>query len=130
MILFRRKLFIFEMSASISNFLVSQDIFGHPISVHYKGSDTYQTRLGSFVTIIAYTLMIVNLLTLTIAFVDHSNQEEKIQATKFDRFFSDPYYMSDYNVTITLMSTESFDDTLGKFKLQVNKSCIPPKTQD
>ena len=65
-------------SSKLLDFFVSRDIFGHPIGVHYKGGGTFQTGLGSFVTLSAQILMLVNLITLSIAFFDHSNQEEKI----------------------------------------------------
>lgn len=32
------------------------DIFGHPVTVFYKGSDTYKTRLGVLCTFAVYTL--------------------------------------------------------------------------
>ena len=48
------------------------DIFGHPIRINYKGSDTYKTKLGAFVTLLTYALILFNTITLTQAFIDHS----------------------------------------------------------
>ena len=41
------------------------DIFGHPIRINYNGSDTYKTKLGALVTLLAYALLIFNTIALT-----------------------------------------------------------------
>ena len=66
------------MTTKLEQFLVSQDIFGHAVGVNYKGSSTFQTRIGALCTFSAYLLMIVNVVNLMIAFNDGSRQEEKI----------------------------------------------------
>ena len=58
-------------------FFVGLDTFGRPLSVNYKGSDTYQTKLGAFCTVVSYVLMTVNLVNLMTAFVSNTNQVEK-----------------------------------------------------
>lgn len=55
---------------------VNMDMFGHAISVNYRGSDVYRTKLGAFVTLATYILMVINTLTLVTAFNDGSKQEE------------------------------------------------------
>ena len=35
----------------LSSFLMSRDVLGHPVSVNYKGSDAFQTKLGAFISI-------------------------------------------------------------------------------
>ena len=62
------------------------DIFGHPIKINYRGSDTYKTKLGAFVTLLTYALIIFNTITLIQAFLDHSNQEENNQFERYDRY--------------------------------------------
>ena len=52
-------------------------MYGHVIGVHYKGRGSYQTRLGAFLTLATYVLMIVNFVTLIVAFQDGSKQDEK-----------------------------------------------------
>ena len=61
----------------IDKFFLARDIFGHKIGVHYKGDETYKTRLGAFFTIAIYILMLINFITLFTAFISGSNQEEK-----------------------------------------------------
>ena len=50
----------------IEQFLVSRDIFGHKIGVNYKGKDSYQTKLGAFLTFATYGLILANIAYLFI----------------------------------------------------------------
>ena len=52
----------------LEKFIVGQDMYGHVIGVHYRGSGSYQTKLGAFVTLATYVLMTINMVTLLIAF--------------------------------------------------------------
>ena len=54
-------------------FLVNFDMYGHSIGVHYQGNGAYKTRLGAFVTVLTYALMMSNLVALIGAFFDGSN---------------------------------------------------------
>ena len=56
----------------IKEFFIDQDIYGHAIGVHYRGRDAYKTCLGSLFTLATYVLMIINLVTLWVAFIDGS----------------------------------------------------------
>ena len=56
----------------LEEFLVNQDVFGHKIGVHYRGKDTYQTRLGAFLTIVTYSLMFANFIALFGDFLEGS----------------------------------------------------------
>ena len=53
------------MTKRLLELFKSQDVFGHPISINYKGSDTYKTKLGAFVTLLTYALIIYNTITLS-----------------------------------------------------------------
>ena len=57
-------------------YFTSFDIFGHQFSVSYKGDRTLKTRVGAFLTISTYVLMMVNLFNLGVQFVDKSAQKE------------------------------------------------------
>ena len=74
------------------------------IGVHYKGSGSYQTKLGALVTLATYVLMTVNMVTLCIAFNDVSSQDEKFQSEKIDRFYSDPVKFADNEIEIVLFT--------------------------
>ena len=54
--------------ARLEEIVLRQDMYGHVIGVHYRGSGSYQTRLGAFCTLTTYVLMIVNAVTLLVAF--------------------------------------------------------------
>ena len=56
------------MAQRLSDIIVDQDIYGHQIGVHYQGSDTFKTKLGALITVLTYTLIISNLLTLVVDF--------------------------------------------------------------
>ena len=46
----------------LSSFLMSRDVLGHPLSVNYKGSDTFQTKLGAFISICVKALVLTQLI--------------------------------------------------------------------
>ena len=46
----------------LSSFLMSRDVLGHPLSVNYKGSDTFQTKLGAFISISVQALVLTQLI--------------------------------------------------------------------
>ena len=52
------------MLDKLSKALIRQDLYGHSIGVHYKGSGSYQTRLGGVCTIATYVLIFINFLNL------------------------------------------------------------------
>ena len=99
----------------ISEFFTSFDIYGHPIGVHYKGSDTFQTRMGALCTLITYVLMTVNFISLVKAFQDGSKQEEKVSTTYVDKFFTEAYNFKENNFDIALMTYPPLDASLGTF---------------
>ncbi len=72
-------------------FLVDQDIYGHPISVHYKGSESYKTLLGALCTVATYVLIGINLFTLLTTFNDGSNQNEISRVNYFDNYETEDY---------------------------------------
>ena len=54
---------------------VDFDIFGHPVTVFYKGSDTYKTKLGFLCTFGVFMLTISYLIIKLIAVVAMSDPE-------------------------------------------------------
>ena len=76
-------------SKKFEKFFVGLDIFGKPIGVSYKGSNTYQTRIGAFCTLISYVIMGMNLSMLIFDFYDHSNQSENINDIRIDPWSTD-----------------------------------------
>ena len=73
------------MTNSLVKWLTKRDIFGAPITVLYKGSDAFRTRLGAFFTILTYILILVQLISLSTAFIDGSKQDTKSQTSAIER---------------------------------------------
>ena len=109
----------------LEQFIVSQDIYGYAVGVNYKGSGVFQTRLGALCTIITYTLMIVNLTNLLIAFTDGSKQEEKIQSIEFDTWNSDRFDITDNSMTISYILWPPIDSRIGRLRsLQMHENQV------
>lgn len=49
------------MRFSIKRFVRGLDDFGHPIQVNYKGEETFQSLLGSVLTIVVQVLTVINI---------------------------------------------------------------------
>ena len=45
--------------ATLCELLMSLDIFGHKVGVHYKGEDAYKTKFGGLLTLTTYVLVII-----------------------------------------------------------------------
>ena len=54
-------------------------MYGHPIGVHYRGSGSYGTVLGSVCSLATLVLIVINTASLVTAFFDHSEQSEFYQ---------------------------------------------------
>ena len=52
----------------IKDVLLDLDIYGHPVSLNYKGSDMYKTWLGSACTMIVYLLVLNSCIVLGTAY--------------------------------------------------------------
>ena len=83
------------MTIDIGEKIVDQDVYGHPVGVHYKGSDTFKTKLGAFCTLGTYVMIFFNLTVLMVAYMDDSRREEKFLESLFDRFKSDQFNLQD-----------------------------------
>ena len=55
-------------SNKFSSFALGADIYGHQIGVNYEGNETYKTGLGVTCTLLVYTLMLANIIIMSIAF--------------------------------------------------------------
>ena len=68
----------------IEDFLVGQDAYGQAVSINYRGSDSFKTKLGALCTLITTVIMLVNFGSLMSAYTKGSRQEEKSQTLQFD----------------------------------------------
>ena len=74
------------MTSRLSSWLVVKDIYGHPVSVNYQGSDTFKTKLGALVSLCTFTLILFNLVNTLVAFDDGSRQSESQGTSIIDKF--------------------------------------------
>ena len=80
--------------------MVDFDIYGHPVGVHFKGSGAYKTKLGAFLTLATYTLILFNLGSLVVAFFNSSKQVENVQESFIDGFNAGPYALGENSFEI------------------------------
>ena len=73
----------------LEELVINQDIYGHKIGVHYRGSDSFKTRFGAFTTLVTYVFIAINLQSLFLAFKNGTKQDEKNQSYFVDRWFED-----------------------------------------
>ena len=69
------------MGFNLVDFMVSKDIYGHPVGINYRGSDSYQTKMGALCTLATLIVVFVNSSNLVTAFFDGSRQDEKVSTT-------------------------------------------------
>ena len=59
----------------LASVLMSRDLFGHPISLNFKGSEAFPTKLGAFISIGIQGLVLVFLALKLIAMVDMADPQ-------------------------------------------------------
>lgn len=52
------------------------DRFGYEVEMHYKGSSTHRTLFGALVSVMTYTLIIINAASICGDFFNNENQSE------------------------------------------------------
>ena len=97
--------------------LVELDRYGHQVGVHFKGSGTYNTKLGAIMTLATYTLVLFNMVSLIIAFADSSKQFENSNEYKVDAFYSGPYTLGEESFEVNLITIPALKPELGRFKV-------------
>ena len=65
------------------------DIFGHPVLVNYEGKTSYSTYLSSFISTIILTLMLLNLIFLSLHFKDDGASAKSSHEDLGRTFFAD-----------------------------------------
>ena len=96
------------------DFLIERDMFGQPVSINYEGSDMFRTKLGALLSILTYTLMIFNLVSLTNSFNDGSKQEQTTNTVVIDRFESGSFNLQENQFDITLILLNNLPANIGR----------------
>ena len=96
--------------------MVSRDQYGHPISINYRGSDSYQTKLGALCTLATQILILIYTINLVIGFRNNSLQEEKTQTTTVDLFDTDDYNFKEYHTGMVILVWPPIPPQIGYIK--------------
>ena len=107
---------------SFTKWLTERDIYGVPITVLYKGSDVYKTRMGAMCTILTYALLLVSLISLTQSFIDRSKQESNSQTLFFDRYNAGRFYLEENNFKISFGTPYAIPDKIGRLTMKIVKN--------
>ena len=67
------------MQMMFRNFIKSLDIYGHVVGVHYRGDSSFKTGFGAVLSLISFTLIIINTTGLASSFVSKSDQKESMR---------------------------------------------------
>ena len=105
----------------LDNFIVSLDGYGTAVGVHYRGSSSYQTRLGALVSIVTFILMTANLINLTLAFFDGSMQVKTAQTLKYDTFGVKPYNLNEMRFEVQIIVDPPIPPRFGSFNFYQNE---------
>ena len=60
-------------------FILARDVLGHPITINYKGEDTYKTKIGAFLSIGVQVMVLIFLAMKVIALIEMSDPNILIQ---------------------------------------------------
>ena len=93
------------------NFLKWFDIYGHQISVNYKGDGMFKTNFGGLLSLATIVLIIVNTVSLTTQFVDRTAQKENQRTLNTELFDQEPMHLSDNQFDV-LISVQNINGTL------------------
>ena len=108
------------MASKLQDFVVSLDSHGKSIGVLYKGKEVYQTRMGAFLTLCSYALMLFNTATLIEAYYGMSKQTTS-QATKVqDMFEAGPYNLQKHKFEF-IIPYETLPSNIGRFVLHTER---------
>ena len=114
--------------------LVQQDIYGHAFGLHYKGTDSYRTRVGAIVTIITYAFALIYLVQRITEFNDKSTQVENVNTVMIDMFDDPPHLLEDESFHLKLSSNITIPENIGKWKASQKfyplESPLDPITED
>ena len=107
----------------ISQFLTGQDKFGYPITINYRGNDTFQTQLGGLCTIVTQLLMLFNFVTLSIAFFNQSKQDTQTLMEVFDRFQEPAFNLQENKFNVTLFAAAEMPRSIGRMRVYETINC-------
>ena len=106
------------MTSKFAKFFVRRDIFGQSITVNYKGSEAYRTKLGAFCTIATYVLILINGVALVQGFFDGSKQQESSQTMIYDRFDEGKLWLDESQISIRTATFRPIPPQIGRLRMR------------
>ena len=110
--------------ATLGGLLQKLDIFGHKVGVHYRGEDTYKTKLGGLLSLATYVLVLIQTINLVTDFVNHTAQTENFVRIKQDLIDQGEFNLNDLQFQLLIVDTVKgiYPESIGKWvvrKLQI-----------
>ena len=116
------------MAKGFGHFLLSRDIFGQHISVLYRGSDVYRTRLGAFLSILTYLIVLLNGIFLVQDYFGTERQSETQQTRLQDLYKAGPYRLDQNNFTLTVTWSTSIPKSALRPRLSKKRRILNQTT--
>ena len=113
------------VKSSFVKFFVDRDIFGSPVTVLYKGSDTYKTIMGALCTVLVIVLVLVNSFILAQGYISQSRQTETAQNVYLDLYNAGKFYLEENKVRMRIASFTNYKgipENIGRFRVQHEKT--------
>ena len=98
--------------SSCENKVLGLDQFGTPISLNYRGSESYKTWLGALVTITTQVLVLITIVRVCGEFWTREGQTEVFRQEKIDINSKEQFQLGAMNSTIALFTHEYLDDQI------------------
>ena len=92
------------------------DAFGHDFRLSYKGSDSYQTYLGSLCTLVLAILICFHLLEILFDYVSEGRVSYNYTQSFFDRIEGDAYNLAENGVEIVVFPL-LYNEKYAKWKV-------------
>ena len=107
--------------SAISGMLLRLDVFGHKIGVHYKGEEAYKTKIGGLLTLITYTLILIQTTNLFTDFLDNSAQTEQFSRIKQDLVGLDALKLTENQLEIAFIDRfkGSYPPEIGRWEARM-----------
>ena len=91
--------------------LKTMDMFGYAPELNFRGSTAVTTYLGTFVSIIMYGLMILNVIQLSVSFNNGSRQNKSFTQEFIDRSTYEPQYFKDNKFEIAVLPFRHIEES-------------------
>ena len=104
------------MGNKLSEFLVQRDIYGQPITVLYKGSEVFRTKLGALFSLATYVLVLMELITLVRGMFDGSHQHESSSHFSFARYSAGEFNLKHNKFDLSVVQHSPLTPDIGRYK--------------